>query len=190
MKVKEIEGDKPLFIIEDLLSKEECKKLIEKAHQVKTDDKGNKSWHAPKDNTGQYMRVVMIDEELSTLLWERIKDVLEDNYKKYKLEFLNPYFRFSKYSKGGMFPIHCDGKNYQGDCEALYTLNIFLNDDFEGGATDFFQKEKGGRRAILRHRTIPKTGSAALFWGDQLHRGNTVESDYKYLLRTDVMGHL
>ena len=75
------------------------------------------------------------------------------------------------------------------------TLNIFLNDDFGEGGTDFFervrtQNEDGSYNLDfkLRYRVEPKAGRGALFYAKQLHRGNVVGNDYKYLIRTDVMG--
>jgi predicted 2-oxoglutarate/Fe(II)-dependent dioxygenase YbiX len=191
MRVTQIEGTKPLWQLDEFLNREECDGLIAKAHGTQTSvDTGNKAWH-PADTGGGYLRVVMWDHALAAQLWERVQTVLPARHGNYNLLCLNPCFRFSRYNEGGNFPLHCDGKNYHnGDdgvsMESLFTLNIFLNDDFKGGETDFFSKRGG--KGVLRHRVMPKTGRAALFWSDQPHRGNTVTCPYKYLLRTDVMG--
>jgi predicted 2-oxoglutarate/Fe(II)-dependent dioxygenase YbiX len=136
------------------------------------------------------MRSIIIDEVLSIDLFSRIKPHLPETYNGYTLEYLNSHFRFSKYDKNGKFPIHVDGKNYDEkknkegyNYESLMTLNIFLNDDFEGGQTDFFFKD-----FKLRYSVEPKAGRGALFYHKQLHRGNKVLQPYKYLIRTDVMG--
>ena len=63
------------------------------------------------------------------------------------------------------------------------TLNIFLNDDFEGGETDFLFDDK----QTLRFSAKPKAGRAMLFYSQQYHRGNKVTKGEKYLLRTDIM---
>ena len=91
-------------------------------------------------------------------------------------------FRILKYQEGGQFEIHMDGvnKDENGNISTL-TLNIFLNDNFDGGETDFFHEKK------LRYSVKPETGKAALFEHKQYHCGNKVCNGEKYLLRTDIM---
>lgn len=118
----------------------------------------------------------------------------------YRLLYLNSHFRFSKYMPGGFFPIHMDGTNYDNDrpemtgehsAVSVCTLNIFINDNFEGGETEFFYTKHedgielpGPRRIVVE----PVAGRASLFYAKQYHQGCTVKSSHKYLLRTDVMG--
>lgn len=94
----------------------------------------------------------------------------------------NPMFRIAKYQPGGQFEIHMDGVN-EDDHEntSVLTLNIFLNDDFDGGETDFLHNKR------LRCSVLPEVGKAALFDHGQYHRGNKVSNGEKYLLRTDIM---
>lgn len=67
----------------------------------------------------------------------------------------------------------------------LFTLNIFLNDDFTGGETNRFSYTSEYK---LCYSVKPQTGRASLFWANQYHKGNKVIEPFKYLLRTDVMG--
>lgn len=185
----------PLCIIDNLLSQRECAELIDRADYVKDDHLGNKGWHQA-DTGGDYSRVILIDKNLADMLFERIKNSLPENleYKGFKLLYLNSHFRFSKYRAGGSFPLHCDGTNLDkdradehGETMSLFTLNIFLNDDFDGGETEFFNRHRG--KYVSRYIAKPKAGRAALFYANQLHRGNKVKTPYKYLLRTDVMAN-
>jgi prolyl 4-hydroxylase len=51
-----------------------------------------------------------------------------------------------------------------------------LNDDFEGGSTDF------------THDTVaPERGAGLFFHHPHLHRGAPVTAGRKYVLRTDIM---
>jgi predicted 2-oxoglutarate/Fe(II)-dependent dioxygenase YbiX len=134
----------------------------------------------------------MIDQNLAEMLFRRIKPLLPETYRGFKILYLNSHFRFSKYNAGGQFPIHRDGTNLDKDrletygmTQSMFTLNIFLNDDFIGGETEFFTQRKG--QIASRYVAKPKAGRAALFYANQLHRGNMVHTPYKYLLRTDVM---
>jgi hypothetical protein len=195
-----IPGNHFLCVVDNLFTPDECKNLIKIADGVKNSGY-NKAWH-PADTGGIYMRVMMIDRQLANSLWDKIKPFLPKDlkFKGYKLVYLNDHFRFSRYRKGGKFHLHCDGKNYDASrpeesegysTESLFTLNIFLNDGFEGGETDFFESGKG-TDINLRQSVKPKAGRGALFWADQYHQGNVVmptdAAEYKYLLRTDVMG--
>ena len=73
---------------------------------------------------------------------------------------------------------------------SMFTLNIFLNENFSGGETDFFNSCNTND---LQFSIKPKTGRAGLFYAKQWHACNKVNFDttkgqtYKYLLRTDIM---
>lgn len=198
MSSKIVSGEPFLCVIDELLSKEECRELILKAENMKTDDSGNKSWHNPHTG-GTYKRVIMVDRDLADRLFERIKPVLPQTMDNYRLVYLNSHFRFSKYSPGGLFPIHMDGTNYDNDriqngnsSVSVCTLNIFLNDKFSGGETEFFYFLDNNDEIELpgptRYVASPAPGRACLFYAKQYHCGNKVRDGYKYLLRTDVMG--
>lgn len=191
----------PLWILDNLLSKEECMGRIARANAMNDDNKGNRAWHAPGTG-GKYSRVIMIDRSLADDLWNRVRKFLPEVIEGYKLVYLNDHFRFSRYRKGGVFHVHCDGKNYDNSrpdligewsSESLLTLNIFLNTegdtDYElvGGGTSFFNQDENFN-LNLRTTVKAKAGRAVLFWAKQYHRGDVVDSGFKYLLRTDVMG--
>lgn len=197
---KQIPGNNFLCVIDNLFTPAECQNLIIKANNVQNEGY-NKSWH-PANTGGGYMRVMMIDRDLSNQLWSKIKKFLPRDlmFNGYKLVYLNDHFRFSRYKKGGKFPLHCDGSNYDASrpeesggysTQSLLTLNIFLNDGFLGGETDFLEHNSQGE-LTLRETVKPKVGRSALFWANQYHRGNEViptdDVEFKYLLRTDVMG--
>jgi len=212
MQANEVPGRYFLNVIDNLLSPDECHELIKHAHGIQNDDAGNRSWHEP-GTAGKYKRSIMIDSAYADNLWERIQGLkilpetfTGENGTRYKVLYLNSHFRFSRYTKGGLFSLHCDGKNYDNSrpeltdgyaTESLLTLNIFLNDKnsipeplLEGGHTDFFETDAGGFNFHERQggSVAPRAGRAALFWADQYHRGNKVTQGHKYLLRTDVMG--
>jgi len=63
------------------------------------------------------------------------------------------------------------------------TLNIFLNDDFTGGETIFYEKDK----RTITEKCKPKSGRGAFFYSQQFHEGAKITNGYKYLLRTDLM---
>ena len=92
-------------------------------------------------------RVIIDDQSLSNLCFQRIKSYLPSIYKIngqiWKIHGLNSRFRFCKYVKGQQFKIHHDGRNgIKGqNIASFYTINIYLNDgdnDFVGGKTIFY----------------------------------------------------
>jgi hypothetical protein len=87
--------------------------------------------------------------------------------------------RIYRYEPGQHFGLHQD-QSYAGadGSRSLLTLMVYLNDDFDGGETDF--PEQGTRVA-------PRTGTALWFQHMLLHSGTRVASGTKYVLRSDVL---
>lgn len=159
-----------LHILDHLLSDEECSHVIQllDTHELTL---------VKNSDLASYERNVWINEDFAREIYERVKNYLPPGTVR-----CNEYFRFSKYSPGQEFKLHTDGTNIDkyGNV-SKYTINIFLNDGFEGGETEFYNEEAG------RITAIPQPGRAALFDREVLHCGNRVVSGTKYLLRTDAM---
>lgn len=162
-----------LCVSDDLLSPELCKKLIEffKEVPLETVDSG----------LALYNRGILHNMAWAEQLFEKIKDVIPAEF---RAVGCNECFRFSEYEPGGQFKMHRDGINQDSrGRRSVITVNIFLNDDFTGGSTDFYFDD----RKTLRHSIEPKIGRAAVFDSQHCHLGRMVETGRKYLLRTDVM---
>jgi len=164
------------IVFADVLTPDECKTLI------KYFDASSEK-HLVKSSSAQYMRVIMISPEWAAKIWSRIKHLLPRELER---GYCNDHFRFSKYEPGGEFKIHRDGVNTDGTPgHSVYTINIFLNDKFSGGETDFLEDIDDGMGLVARAE--PKHGRAAIFNREILHRGNKVTVGQKFLLRTDIM---
>jgi len=190
-----VPGENLLIQIDNIFTKSECKKLIK--HAEKT------GWHQPGTG-GSYLRSMLISTHFAKLLEKRIGKYIPKIYdavyysngkplKSYQWQYvgINDHFRFSKYSHNGKFPMHNDGQNFDKDDNQSYmTINIFLNDDFNGGETEFYHDPEYKPDGAFESRFVvdPKIGRGALFFHDQAHTGNKVKNGYKYLIRTDVMG--
>jgi hypothetical protein len=90
---------------------------------------------------------------------------------------LNERLRYYRYTPGQRFAWHYDGAFGRDNGElSLLTFMIYLNDGYEGGATQFESLAVVGRQ-----------GSALLFEHELLHEGGEVTAGIKYVLRSDVM---
>ena len=93
------------------------------------------------------------------------------------------HLQFLKYNKGGYFKEHYDPEiNYKSDTnDRIYTIIIYLNDDFEGGETYFKNlniliKPKKGKAVIFK--SLDENGKILK---KSLHQGSKVTSGTKYM---------
>ncbi|APR87270.1 eukaryotic Peptidyl prolyl 4-hydroxylase, alpha subunit protein [Minicystis rosea] len=87
--------------------------------------------------------------------------------------------RIYRYEPGQHFGLHQDQSYFGADgTKSLLTFMVYLNDDFEGGETEFPEQDR-----II----VPKTGTALLFQHMVLHAGKRVTSGTKLVLRSDVL---
>jgi len=87
--------------------------------------------------------------------------------------------RIYRYHPGQHFGLHQDGSYRRDDgARSLLTLMVYLNDDFDGGETDF--PEQG-------EQIRPARGDALWFQHMVLHAGLPVTRGVKHVLRTDVL---
>ncbi len=132
---------------------------------------------------------VMIDDPARALaLYQRLADNLAPRFQeKWSPVAFNERLRLYRYDVGQQFDWHRDGYFERPNGErSHFTFMIYLNDDFEGGATSFSDDGFGfGTRGMLR--ITPARGMALLFHHPIPHRGDPVTAGRKYVLRTDVM---
>ena len=167
-----------LHSIDNILTSDECQ------HYIDIFSDPDKVEHI-NDKHRKYHRIQFIDEEFAASLYNKIQDYIPKNIKKISVG-LNRYFRLSKYDSGQFFGIHKDGINFDDRNKqnmSYATLNIFLNDNFEGGETIFYKNDK----KTITLACKPKVGRGSFFYSQQYHEGAKILSGYKYLLRTDLM---
>ena len=163
--------------------------LIERAEAIGFDAASVRTRTGPKmmTNVRNNDRVNLADPELATTMWSRIASVLPliDNQ---MATGVDSRLRFYRYEPGQEFKRHKDGvvTNENGDVSKLSYL-IYLNDDFDGGATTFRDYlGTGGERKKKQYIIQPIAGSALIFRHERWHEGTPVINGSKYVLRTDI----
>ena len=105
----------------------------------------------------------------------------------------NEAIKINRYDPGGMFTRHRDGPWIPcEDMASIYTVLIYLNDCFEGGATTFWKQRKDHWNRVRDDDVAtvrPVRGTAVVFNHDAWHSGDVVAKGCKYVLRTEVIFH-
>ena len=142
---------------------------------IRTDD-GERPYKDARNND----RLVFDDRALADRLFQRAAPHLPPELYGARLHGLNERWRFYRYERQQQFTWHVDGTvRLPGGEESILTFMIYLNDDFEGGSTEF------GWESVK-----PVRGMALVFPHRLRHQGSVVHSGVKYVLRSDVMYRL
>mmetsp|Transcript_150136 Transcript_150136/g.273291 ORF Transcript_150136/g.273291 Transcript_150136/m.273291 type:complete len:368 (+) Transcript_150136:56-1159(+) len=197
-------ADGSAFVLHNFLSPQECQNIIAQAEGFGFIGCGYNRRIRVTD------RVSVMGHELAELLFARAKPYLSDVVALplgeirtsgirrdaapglWKPVGINPCFRVCKYTPGGFFLPHHDGGFEEDDTTwSFKTFMMYLNDDFIGGPTNFYEESQPHYRAPdpakIRYVFRPQLGSCLVFNHCYCHDGGELESGVKYLLRTEVM---
>ncbi len=91
-------------------------------------------------NSRDSKRCMIDDTELSKYIYNKCKDIMPMACEGGLLDNVNERMRFLKYDHpGASFKPHCDGNFMRSNNErSLITMQIYLNEEMEGGATTFY----------------------------------------------------
>jgi len=209
-----------------LFTAKECAQLIALASKrgfTKSSVSGGGHGRTGREDAVTNSYAVINNEALAARIWSQVKRVipigvshLEKNphfapNQGWTPHCVHPCMRFYRYNKGESFAEHIDYKQQRVDVlkdgsrrvlQSVYTLLIYLNDDFDGGETGYwpnhagihcrFRREQEKQHAFKkRHQVIikPVTGMAVIQDQNLLHEGlpPTSVGKPKYILRTDVI---
>jgi len=179
MQLKTYSYTDDAFSICDLMNNSECQDWITRAERVGFDQApitastGDELNQSVRNNS----RVIIEDVIWAERLWERIKNLLPNNIPDWVAVGLNERFRIYRYKKHQQFKKHSDGSFQRSQKqESKLTFMVYLNESFEGGATDFGA-----------FKVWPETGMGLCFKHSLSHEGMVVTNGIKYALRSDVM---
>jgi hypothetical protein len=178
------------FCLENVLSRDECSRLIQAASILGYRPDHPSNLPSP---TGIDSCEWLVDDSIHNLLYDRIREHLPlsmgeasgsgsgnngGSKKSNALCGINKRWRFFRYGKDCVYRPHIDGswpagslsedgKSYEldksGSTRSYLTFLIYLNDDFEGGETKFYYPEEEGSKALVVRGIIPQRGSVLVF---------------------------
>src|SRR5690348_645087 len=132
--------DDSIFLLHEFLSPQECADLIARSEAVGYDAAPitTAAGFVMRQDIRNNDRVMLDDREFAALLWERAKDQVPASWFHWEAVGLNERFRYYRYSPGQRFVAHTDGYFQRDNGErSQFTFLVYLNDDFEGGTTNF-----------------------------------------------------
>ena len=159
---------KSIYIFEDFLSDSECNSIIELLNS-------NSFNKARQFSLGRNNKEMFInDKYFHNLITKKFKASLY-SFLKFK-KFSKP-FEFYKYDDGDFIKPHTDSPRlFSDNTESNYTAIIYLNDNFDGGATYFNDLDKD---------ITPKKGLLLLFDHSLKHEAKTVNNGIKFIYRSN-----
>jgi len=168
-----------VFTVAGVLSSDECTELIALAEVHGFEIATINTRHGAEVDADfrNNDRVILDDPALADQLWVRISSVVPPLLAGRQARGVNERFRFYRYVPGQKFAWHTDGYFERENGErSLLTFMVYLNEGYEGGATEF-----------VSARVIGQTGMAFFFAHQLSHQGAEVIEGIKYVLRSDVM---
>ena len=184
MEKKQLDGDQ-VFVIREFLTPEECTSFVAMSEHAGYEEATitTSSGFVMAKEIRNNARLIVDNPALANQWWNRAAAFLPHSIEACRAIGFNERFRFYRYDPEQRFAPHFDGyfSRPSGERSQL-TFMVYLNADFTGGETKFYNDDRQ-----LRFAVRPERGMALIFVHLQLHEGAPVTSGRKYVLRTDVM---
>ena len=134
-------------------------------------------------NTGKFQNKKWVDSKIANSFYEKLKQYIEPSELALRS---NNLIMTGHYEAGQEFSLHTDtGLFYSRDKQerSSWTLLIYLNDDYVGGHTIFYDENWNQTHSIK-----PEKMKALLFDIDLWHRGDTIIEGTKYWIGCEIIG--
>jgi predicted 2-oxoglutarate/Fe(II)-dependent dioxygenase YbiX len=173
----------PLYwTVDDALSAADCAAYVEKMRTGRAEVApivGAGGGPVIEPETRNNTRVMWDDADEANALLARVRERVPARLSGLVLVGANPRLRLYRYGPGERHGAHWDTVVELADgVRSMLTLVFYLNDGFDGGATDFVELDAG---------VTPQRGRALLFQHRVMHRACEVTRGEKFVLRTDVL---
>ena len=164
-----------IYEFPNFLNRDECSQYITMICE-KQADKFTES--------GDFTNKKWVNQDLASKFWDRTREFTGDN-KPLGLA-ANNLIMAGIYYPGNSFAIHTDTGLYFNNTEntkTQYTMLIYLNDDFEGGDTIFYDTDTWEVTRVVK----PETGKALVFDIDLWHSGSAIETGSKKWIGCEII---
>lgn len=179
---REVLREPTIFLVHDFLSHGECADHVARAEALGFEEADLRGSGEVFPEIRNNDRVIHEDAALAASLYERARQFLVPEWMGRAPTGFNELWRYYRYVPGQRFKLHGDGAHSRPSGEeSQFTFLVYLNDDVEGGSTNFHF----ARSEVLKVK--PRAGTALVFMHKHLHEGAEVLAGTKYVLRTDVM---
>lgn len=169
VKKFEIAGKK-LYIIDNVVSESICNEIITKSETSKPLGK-------VQSTPSSYHRIAFDHEDLRIFIMKTI-----EKYIPLSGEIrIGDELRYNKYFVNDFINIHIDSINIDSSKVNPLTVTIYLNENFTGGETIFYDDDK---KEVMRVK--PKTGTVTIFDPSIFHSGDCVLTGTKSIIRACV----
>lgn len=169
-----------IFIVKDVLTKEECIFEIENINKKINDSAPHHSFV----HTGNFHNQKSIDKEKTMWMLNKLNQRLPIFPSHLNITGVSKYVTCACYLTGQNFGLHTDTGivDTETQSESKCTLLIYLNDDFKGGETVFYDDNFQKTTTIA-----PKAGSALFFDIALWHEAQRIVAGKKYWIGTELM---
>lgn len=163
-----------IITIPNFITNEECDNFIK---LIK-----NKVAHNFTDS-GRFINKKWIDNTLATIFFDKLKEVTNES----KYIRSNNIIMSGTYNSNDSFGIHTDTGlyyNLETKTKSKWTLLIYLNDDFVGGETIFYDTDTWEEYCRIK----PEKGKALIFDINLWHSGDKIISGMKSWIGCEIIG--
>lgn len=169
-----------VLTIDSFLTEEECQNFILQAEKIGFTfaDVNTGSRRELLTNIRNNERVDYTSPELAEQWWQKLSSDKLPAIEGMKAVGVSPYFRFYKYSPDQKFNMHKDGRQNIDGNTTMFTLLVYLNQDYVGGNTKFRQDDLS---------ISAEAGKALIFEHHLWHQGDKILQGTKYVLRSDIV---
>jgi prolyl 4-hydroxylase len=191
-------GSKFAYLLHDVFTADECGALIKRSEEAgyipakDGDQSGRSNYRCMMNDQNTADELFRRIRAWLPLTWEYDDPYAEDEKRKIVTDTLasvNPMMRYQRYDPGQEFSKHVDGayERPDGSQRTHITVQLYLNSDFEGGTTTFFDPLHYKEFCAPCLDVVPKTGCVLLFEHELLHSGAALIRGRKYSMHTDVL---
>lgn len=169
--------EESVFLVRGIISEEDCEKLRAFIDQRASNETGIHKFV----NVCEFFNLKTIDRDATQTLFELIAPSIP---KELGVAGVSKYLTMARYQSGEGFGLHTDTGITDPDTQTHtgWTYLIYLNDDYEGGETQFYDDNFSPTI-----RVKPEAGMALFFDIEAWHSAEPITRGTKYWIGTELM---